>query len=136
MYLWPPLVNLKPSTAANLLPSLLGAWYGAGHSPRGSSPGFGSGNWCFRPCRGARRTAQSTRLRVFSRILLVAVQNLGSSFSLDRFRWCWGGTSFCVVQVLVASAVVAGWTKHSTWSCVCGTLPGVLNHCDAMCGCK
>jgi len=62
-------------------------------------------------------------LLVISGILLIAVQNPGSSISLDRLRQCWNGTSFCCV----ASAVLAGWTKRFMWSCVCWMLPALLN---------
>lgn len=58
------------------------------------------------------RKAQCPRLLVISGILLVAVQNPGSSISLDRLRQCWNGTSFCLILILVASVISAGWTKH------------------------
>lgn len=57
------------------------------------------------------RKALCTRLLVISGILLVAVQNPGSSISLDRLRRCWNGTSFCLVLILVASAVLAFLSK-------------------------
>lgn len=73
------------------------------------------------------RMAQCTHLLVIPGVLLVAVQSPGSRISLDRLRWCWNDTSFCLTLILVAFAVLAGWTKHLRCGCVYCILPMLLN---------
>lgn len=124
---------LKPSNAT--LGCVQWVQDGQGTAPVGSNhlyvwelvPGFS--DWAV-----DGRRAQCTHLLVVPGVLLVAVQTPGSRISLGRLRRCWNDTSFCLTLILVASAVLAGWTKHLLWSCVCCMLPVLLNWCGTICG--
>lgn len=109
--------------------------YGTGHDSSGSEPWFCKfGNWgmVFRTVLWTAalmhiRKAPCARLLVISGIVLVAVQNPGSVFSLDRLRRCWNGTSFRPILIHVASAILGGWTDDLMQSCVRWMLPLVLS---------
>lgn len=68
------------------------------------------------------RRAQCTRL-----LIIPGVQTPGSRISLDRLRRYWNDTSFCLILILVASAVLAGWTKHLRCDCVYCMWPVLMN---------
>lgn len=132
LYLLPLLASLKPSDIAFCCVS--GECSSVqGTTPMGASPGFvslGIGEWHCAICYGQQLVCTLGGLSavlVISGILLVAVQNPGSSVSLRRLRWCWSRTSFCLILILVASAISTGWKKLLMWSCDGWTLPVVLN---------